>query len=78
MMRIQSKAETGMPLVNIKLVEGPISTEQKSRLISEVTEVVARVLDKNPASTWVMIDEIKGENWGVGGAPLSPRVAQSD
>jgi 4-oxalocrotonate tautomerase len=67
-----------MPLVNIKLVEGPISTEQKTRLISEVTEVVARVLDKNPASTWVMIEEIKPENWGVGGAALAPGATQSD
>lgn len=65
-----------MPLVNIKLVEGPISAAQKAELISGVTRLMAEVLDKNPASTWVLIDEIRGENWGVGGQPLAQRAGQ--
>lgn len=60
-----------MPLINIKLVEGPISAAQKAELISGATELVARVLDKKPSSTWVIIEEVSPDNWGVGGEALA-------
>jgi 4-oxalocrotonate tautomerase len=60
-----------MPLINIKLVEGPISAEQKAELISGATELVGRVLDKKPSSTWVIIEEVSPDNWGVGGESLA-------
>lgn len=66
-----------MPLVNIKLIEDPISPQQKSELIAGVTEVLARVLGKNPAATWVIIDEIAADNWGVGGESIAQRRQQA-
>ena len=61
-----------MPLVTIRLVKGePIPADTKAELIRRVTEAVADTLHKNPAATWVILDEIDGENWGVGGAPLA-------
>ena len=29
-----------------------------------------RVLDKDPATTFVVIDEVDLDNWGVGGRPV--------
>jgi 4-oxalocrotonate tautomerase len=60
-----------MPYVNIKITrEGNVTPEQKARLISGVTNLLADVLHKNPATTVVVIDEVPLENWGLGGDPI--------
>jgi 4-oxalocrotonate tautomerase len=38
-----------------------------------MTEVLARVLGKNPATTIVIIEEVETENWGIAGEPVSER-----
>ncbi|MGY0231877.1 tautomerase family protein [Longispora urticae] len=67
-----------MPYVNIKITrEGGTTGEQKAALIHGVTELLRQVLDKNPATTFVVIDEVELENWGVGGLPVEDyRAAQ--
>ncbi|MGR3806584.1 4-oxalocrotonate tautomerase [Pasteurella testudinis DSM 23072] len=62
-----------MPYVNIKLTGGSEapSTEQKAELIAGVTELLARVLNKNPATTVVVIDEIDMDNYGLGGKSIT-------
>ena len=41
--------------------------EQKLQLIEGATDLLSRVLNKNPATTFVIIDEVDMENWGLGG-----------
>lgn len=67
-----------MPYVNIKVTggsEAPTS-EQKQELIAGVTELLGRVLNKNPATTVVVIDEIDMDNYGLGGRSIT-QVRQS-
>lgn len=59
-----------MPYVNIKVTREGVTAEQNTKLISGVTELLARVLDKSPATTVVVIDEVALENWGIGGLPV--------
>jgi len=60
-----------MPYVNIKITrEGGTTPSQKAELIRRVTDVLADVLDKSPATTVVVIDEIEMDNWGIGGLPV--------
>jgi 4-oxalocrotonate tautomerase len=60
-----------MPYVNIKITrEGGVTPAQKAELIKGTTELLQRVLDKPPAATFVVIDEVELENWGVGGLPV--------
>lgn len=60
-----------MPYVNIKITrEGGTTPQQKAELIKGTTELLQRVLDKNPATTFVVIDEVEMEDWGVGGLPV--------
>ena len=59
-----------MPYVNIKITREGATSEQKSELIKGVTDLLVRVLDKNPATTFVVIDEVAMEDWGVGGLPV--------
>lgn len=47
-----------------------LSADQKGQLITGVTDLLHRVLDKNPATTFVMISEVVLEGWGVGGLPV--------
>ncbi|KGA23840.1 MULTISPECIES: tautomerase family protein [Pectobacterium] len=67
-----------MPYVNIKVTGGKEAptAEQKSELIREVTQLLARVLNKNPATTVVIIDEVDMDNWGVGGETTTQRRKQ--
>ncbi len=58
-----------MPYVNIQVTRENVSAQQKAELIAGVTELLQRVLDKDPALTHVVIDEIDPDNWGVGGLP---------
>ena len=62
-----------MPMVNVKITREGATAEQKSRVIAEMTEVLARVLGKNPATTIVIIEEVETENWGIAGASVSER-----
>ena len=59
-----------MPYVNVRITTGA-SREQKAELIAGITELLVRILDKNPASTQVVIDEISPESWGVGGETVA-------
>ncbi|VVQ25022.1 putative tautomerase [Pseudomonas fluorescens] len=56
-----------MPYVNIKITDEGVTREQKRELIAQVTAVLERVLQKNPRSTTVVIDEINVDNWGMAG-----------
>lgn len=61
-----------MPYVNIKITrEGGTTQAQKAELIKGVTDLLAEVLDKSPATTFVVINEVEMEDWGVGGLPVA-------
>lgn len=64
-----------MPYVNIKVTGGneAPTAEQKTELIAGVTELLARVLNKNPETTVVVIDEVDMDNWGIGGKTVTER-----
>ena len=68
-----------MPYVNIKVTGGreAPSTEQKAELIAGVTDLLARVLNKNPETTVVVIDEVDMDNWGIGGTSVTERRKQN-
>ncbi|WP_431970855.1 tautomerase family protein [Nocardia sp. bgisy134] len=56
-----------MPYVNIKVTDEGVTVEQKTQLIKGVTDLLRDVLGKDPASTFVVIDEVALTDWGVGG-----------
>ena len=64
-----------MPFVNIKVTGGAEAptAEQKQELIKGATELLQRVLNKNPATTVVIIEEVSAENWGIGGESVTVR-----
>lgn len=59
-----------MPYINIKITKEGATRAQKAEVIAGVTEVLVRVLGKDPATTFIVIDEVELEDWGVGGLPV--------
>lgn len=62
-----------MPFVNIKITREGASPDQKAELIRGVTDLLADVLGKNPATTVVVIEEVDTDNWGIGGESITLR-----
>jgi 4-oxalocrotonate tautomerase len=62
-----------MPYVNIKITREGATSEQKTKLIEGVTNLLRDVLNKNPATTVVVIDEVDTDNWGIGGESVTVR-----
>lgn len=58
-----------MPYVNVKITREGATAAQKAELIAGITDLLVKVLDKDPATTFVLIDEVALEDWGVGGVP---------
>ena len=62
-----------MPYVNIKVTREGVTPNQKAELINGVTNLLSKVLGKNPATTVVVIDEVETDNWGIGGETVTKR-----
>ena len=58
-----------MPIVTIQITREGTTAEQKAALIKGATDLLADVLNKPPAWTFVVIQEVDLENWGAGGLP---------
>ncbi|MDY8136254.1 4-oxalocrotonate tautomerase family protein [Aquimarina sp. 2201CG5-10] len=56
-----------MPYINIKVTDEQVTKDQKRLLIQGATQLVVDILNKNPETTHVVIEEIPIENWGVNG-----------
>lgn len=65
-----------MPYVNIKITDEGATAQQKQKLIEGVTSLLQKVLGKNPQTTVVVIDEVKTDNWGIGGESVTVRRLQ--
>jgi 4-oxalocrotonate tautomerase len=62
-----------MPYVNIKITKEGATPEQKQQLIEGATKLLQEVLGKNPQTTFVIIDEVETDNWGIAGESVTER-----
>jgi 4-oxalocrotonate tautomerase len=60
-----------MPLVNVKLIEGVFDADQKRQMIEKLTDTMVEIEGENMRSvTWVVVEEVKSGDWGIGGNSL--------
>lgn len=59
-----------MPIVIVRITREGATPEQKAAVIRGVTGVLEAVLNKPPALTHVVIQEVEPTDWGVGGLPV--------
>jgi 4-oxalocrotonate tautomerase len=61
-----------MPLVNVRLIEGVFTPEQKREMIYQLTETMVEIEGENLRPvTWVIVEEVKSGDWGIGGNGLT-------
>ena len=65
-----------MPLIKINILEGR-SPEKKERLIREVTDVVAEILESPTENVRVLIEEMQADHWGIAGESVKKRNEQT-
>ena len=65
-----------MPYVNIKVTKEGVTADQKARLIEGVTKLLFDVLGKEPYKTFVVIDEVETDNWGIAGQSITAQRKQ--
>lgn len=59
-----------MPIVTIQITREGATPEQKDALIKGATDLMSDVLQKPPHLTFVVIQEVELQDWGVGGLPV--------
>jgi len=61
-----------MPLINVKLIEGVFSPEQKQQIVRKLTDAMVSVEGEAMRGvTWTVIEEVKSGDWAIGGHPLT-------
>jgi len=61
-----------MPLINVKVIEGVFSAEQKAQIIRKLTDAMVDIEgEAMRAVTWTVIEEVRSGNCGIAGKPLS-------
>ena len=61
-----------MPFVNVKVIEGVFSAAQKQDMVRRLTDAMVEIEGENMRPvTWVVVEEVKSGDWGIGGNPLS-------
>ena len=55
-----------MPYINVQITDEGVTNEQKQAIIKGCTQLMVDVLNKNPATTFVVINEVNTDNWGIG------------
>lgn len=69
--------EGRVPLIQVTLIENVFSQAQKQAMIQKLTDALVSIEgEKLRSLTWVVIEEVKDGNLGIGGKPLSSGEAR--
>ena len=61
-----------MPLINVKVIEGVFTDDQKSEMVRKLTDTMVSIEGENMRPvTWVIVEEVKSGDWGIAGKPLT-------
>lgn len=67
-----------MPLIQVKLIEDVFTPEKKREIITRLTETMVDIEGESLRPvTWVVIEEVRSGEWGVGGRPLTTGDVQA-
>lgn len=66
-----------MPLIQVKVIENVFTQVEKQEMIRKLTDAMVSIeREKLRALTWVVIEEVKSGDFGIGGKPLSSEEAR--
>lgn len=69
---LSDRKEALMPFINVKIIEGVFSEKQKQDIVRKLTDTMVTIEGENMRQvTWVVVEEVKSGDWGIGGQPLT-------
>ena len=67
-----------MPLIQVKMIEGVFTPKQKQEIIVKLTDAMVSIEGENLRPvTWVVIEEVKSGDWGIGGQGLTTEAVKT-
>ncbi len=67
-----------MPLINVRLIEGVFTPEQKEQMQERLTETMVAIEGENLRPyTLVIVDEVPSGQWAVGGKSLTTQQVKA-
>jgi 4-oxalocrotonate tautomerase len=70
--------ECEMPFINVKVIEGVFTAEQKREIAERLSETMIDIEGESMREvTMVVIDETKSEDWAIGGRCLSTEAVRA-
>jgi Uncharacterized protein, 4-oxalocrotonate tautomerase homolog len=61
-----------MPLIQVKVIEGVFSPEQKQEIVKKLTDAMVSIEGENMRQvTLCIVEEVKSGDWGIGGNTLT-------
>ena len=67
-----------MPLVNVRVLEGVFTADQKQEMIAKITDAMVAIEGESLRGvTWVLVEEVRSGDWGIGGTGLSTANVQA-
>ncbi len=67
-----------MPFVNVKVIEGVFTDAEKQEMVRRLTETMVAIEGENLRPvTWVVVEEVRSGDWGIGGNALTTEAVQA-
>jgi 4-oxalocrotonate tautomerase len=61
-----------MPFVNVKIIEGVFTSDQKQAIVERLTDAMVAIEGEAMRGvTWVVVEEVASGEWGIGGKCLT-------
>jgi len=61
-----------MPLIQVKLIEEVFTPAQKKDIITRLTDAMVSIEgEKMRGVTWVIIEDVRSGEWGIGGQAMT-------
>jgi len=76
----RKKAERayGMPLINVKVIEGVFSSSQRREIVQKLTDAMVSIEGENMRGvTWCVLEEVHSGDWAIGGNALTTQDVQA-
>lgn len=66
-----------MPFINVKLIEGVFSDDQKQDILRRLTDAMVSVEGESMRPvTWCVLEEVKSGDWGIAGNSMTTQAVR--
>lgn len=63
-----------MPFVNVKVIKGVFTPDEKQEIITKLTDTMVSIEGESMRQvTWVTLDEVESGDWAIGGHCLTTK-----